>query len=57
MSRLHDMKSKGLDKVTSVYNPDKTMQEVVDEKSTVNVSTRDNRSKTKTKTLKATMKV
>ena len=64
MSRLQMMKSEGLDKVYAVYSRStffgkgKTMQEVLDTIiENARVSGRDHTSKTKVKTLKATMKV
>lgn len=65
MSRLQEMKSKGLDKVYAMYTRSTffskgiTMAEVLDgiENSTAHKSNRDHNSKTKVRTLKATMKV
>lgn len=66
MSRLHEMKSKGLDKVYAVYSrsgllsSSKTMADVLDgikERGAASVSTREHTSKSKVKTFKATMKV
>lgn len=66
MSRLQEMKSKGLDKVQAMYSrseffgQDKTMREVVDdiyERATASGSGRDHTSKTKNKTWKALLKV
>lgn len=66
MSRLQEMKSKGLDKVYATYtrgglfNSKMTMADVLDrikESGAASVSTREHTSKTKVKTFKATMKV
>jgi hypothetical protein len=64
MSRLQKMKSEGLDKVYVMYSRStffgkgKTMQEVLDGIiESAQVSGREHTSKTKVKTLKATMKV
>lgn len=64
MSRLHEMKSKGLDHVYAVYSRstffgrNKTMQEVVDDIiANAKVPTREHTSKTKIKTWKANLKV
>ena len=64
MSRLHEMKSKGLNKVMAVYSRStffgqgKTMQEVVDDiKERATVSTREHTSKSQVKTWKANLKV
>lgn len=64
MSRLHEMKSKGLGNVKVMYSRssffgiDKTMQDVVDEiKERATLPTRDKRNKTMIKTRKATMGV
>lgn len=66
MSRLHEMKSKGLDKVFVTYSRStffgqgKTMQEVVDdikERAAGSGSAREHTSKSKIKTWKATMGV
>jgi len=66
MSRLQEMKSKGLDKVSAVYSRSpafgvgKTMQEVVDdikERAATNESAREHTSKTKIKTWKVNLKV
>lgn len=64
MSRLHDMKSLGLDKVMAVYSRSpvfgqgKTMQEVVDDiKDRATESTRKHTSKSQVKTWKANLKV
>jgi malonyl CoA-acyl carrier protein transacylase len=64
MSRLHEMKSKGLNKVFAMYSRStffgqgKTMQEVVDDiSSNTQVSGREHTSKSKIKTWKATMRV
>jgi hypothetical protein len=64
MSRLHEMKSLGLDKVKAVYSrssffgKDKTMAEVVEDIiANAYVSGREHTSKSKVKTWKATMKV
>jgi cyclophilin family peptidyl-prolyl cis-trans isomerase len=64
MSRLHEMKSKGLDKVYVMYSRStffgqgKTMQEVVDDiKDRAIVSGREHTSKTKVKTFKVNIGV
>jgi len=64
MSRLHEMKSKGLDNVTVAYSRStffgkgKTMQEVIDDiKERATGSTREHTSKTRIKTLKSILKV
>jgi len=64
MSRLHEMKSKGLDKVYATYSRSaffgkgKTMQEVVDDiKERAMVSGREHTSKTKVKTFKVNARV
>lgn len=64
MSRLQEMKSKGLSKVVVAYSRStffgqgKTMQEVVDDiKERAMVSTREHTSKSQVKTWKANMKV
>jgi len=66
MSRLHEMKSKGLDKVLVAYSRStffgqgKTMQEVVDdikERAAASESTREHTSKSQVKTWKANMRV
>lgn len=64
MSRLHEMKSKGLGEVLASYSrstffgKDKNMQDVVDDIcGSAKVSTREHTSKTKLKTWKANLKV
>jgi hypothetical protein len=66
MSRLHEMKSKGLSKVkvahsrSTFFGQDKTMQEVVDdikERAAASESTREHTSKSQVKTWKANMEV
>lgn len=64
MSRLHEMKSLGLDKVHAVYSRStffskgKPMSEVLDDIiANAKVSTRDHTSKSRVKTWKATLKV
>ena len=64
MSRLQEMKSKGLSNVMAMYSrsaffgKNKTMQEVVDDiKDGAKLSTREHTSKTKLKTWKSIMKV
>jgi len=64
MSRLHEMKSKGLDKTYPMYSRssffgfDKTMQDVVNDiKDKARISTHAPRNKTRVKTFKATMRV
>lgn len=64
MSRLHEMKSKGLGSVLATYSRStffgqgKTMSEVVDDiTSNAKGPTRDHTSKTKVKTWKANLKV
>jgi hypothetical protein len=66
MSRLQEMKSKGLDKVQAIYSRSeffgqgKTMQEVVndiEERASASGSGREHTSKTKYKTWKALLKV
>ncbi len=64
MSRLHEMKSKGLSSVYAMYSRStffgagKTMQEVVDDiSSNAQVSGREHTSKSKVRTWKANLKV